>query len=86
MDQDLAKQLIRQLKILNLWITIFGTLLLITMIILGVLLFKVVTYAQQTSQKISDIQQKTSQTLDIERQLCDTKTPNSLLQRTNICD
>lgn len=70
MDELTARQLVRQLKIINFWITFFGVTFLITFAIFGVLIFKVVTFMRTTEQKISDFQVKTSQTLDVKDDLC----------------
>ena len=87
MDDLLVKQLTRQLKLLNFWITLFGTLFLISLIVIGVLIFKLVTFTNRTADKISDLQDKTSQTLNVQKKLCDTKSVGSLLQKeTNACD
>ena len=87
MDELLLKQLVRQLKIINFWITLFGSLFLITLIILGILIFKMVTFVQSTEQKLSDIQQKTQASLDLKQQLCKDRSFSSLLSsKTNFCD
>jgi hypothetical protein len=57
MDEILLKQLVRQLKILNLWIAIGGTLLLISFLVCIFLLFKMVTFMQDTSDRLTSIQQ-----------------------------
>ena len=70
MDELTAKQLVRQLKIINFWITFFGVTFLIAFAVLGVLIFKVVTFVRSTEQKITDFQTKTSQTLNVKDDLC----------------
>jgi hypothetical protein len=86
MDEALLRQLIRQLRILNIWITIVGTLILASIIICIYLLFKVVTFVHDTSQKITNIQDKTTQSLNVQKQLCSSKTIGSLLEnRSSIC-
>ncbi len=86
MHETLLKQLTRQLKILNFWITLFGSLILISFVIIILLLFKVVTFVQDTSQKVSDLQQKTSNTLNVEKQLCANKSFSDFLQdKTDVC-
>ncbi len=86
MDELLLKQLTKQLKLLNFWITLFGTLFLIGFIILGVLVYKIVTFTQNTSAKFDRLQQKTEQTLNVQKKLCDSKNVGSLLQRqSGVC-
>jgi hypothetical protein len=82
MEDTLARQLIKQLKILNFWIRVFGILVLVTLAILGFLLYKIVTFVQDTQNKITDLQQKTTQTLDVQKRLCDN---SNVLQKTDIC-
>lgn len=80
MDQTvLLKQLVRQVKILNVWVSIFGTLFLLTLAICGFLIFKMVTFVQTSTQKISDIQAKTSQTLNLQNDICGNTTITGFL-------
>lgn len=81
MDDALLKQLIRQMKILNTWITIFGTLILVAMAIVIYFVFKVVTFVQDTSNKLNSIQQSTQNTLNIQKQLCSSNTVSDFLNR-----
>lgn len=78
----LLRQLVRQLKILNIWVTIFGTLMLVTLIALGILVFKMVLFVHSTEAKIADIQQKTSQTLDVQTHICNSDGLGSILSKT----
>jgi hypothetical protein len=70
MDEALLKQLVRQMKILNLWISVFGTLILTALIICIYFVFKVVTFVQDTSNKLNSIQENTQNTLNVQKQLC----------------
>ena len=70
MDEKLQKQLIRQLKILNFWITTLGVLLLGGLVAVAFLLFQVVSAIQTTTERLQSIQQKTSEQLDVKKQLC----------------
>ena len=81
MDEQLGKQLVRQLKFLNFWITFFGTIFLIGMILLGILLFRVAAFVHDSSQKLTEIQTKTTETLDFKSELCQ----NSLAASSSIC-
>ncbi len=83
MEEVLLRQLVRQLKIVNFWITLFGTLFLVTLIILGVLIFKMLAFVHSTEQKLSDIQTKTSQALDVQKQVCSTSALSKLLDKTS---
>ena len=48
MDEVLVRQLVRQLKIINFWITLFGTVIVVALIVLGILVFKVATFVRTT--------------------------------------
>lgn len=70
MDEVLLKKLVRQLKWLNFWVSFFGFLFIITFVVAGILLFKAATYIHHADQSIQNLQTKTSQTLDVQNQLC----------------
>jgi predicted PurR-regulated permease PerM len=87
MDELLIKQLTRQLRLLNIWISFFGIIFLIGFLILGILVYKVVTLTDNVSNKFTSLQQKTEQSLNLQKQICDTKTIGSLIQKnTSICN
>ena len=81
MNEDLQKQLIRQLKIINFWITFFGVTFLLIFAVLGFFLFKVVTVIRSTEQKITNFQQQTTDTLNVKDDLC----KNNLLSGSSYC-
>jgi hypothetical protein len=86
MDEALLRQLTRQLKILNFWITVVGTLILASIIVCIILLFKVVTFVQNTADRVTSIQNSTKNNLNVQKQLCESKNIGSLLQdRSSIC-
>jgi predicted PurR-regulated permease PerM len=69
MDEALIKQLTRQLRLLNIWITFFGIMFLVGFIVIGVLIYKVVTLTHDVSNKFDSVQQKTEQTLNLQKQI-----------------
>ena len=81
MNEDLTRQLLHQLKIINFWITLFGSIIVITLLFLGFLVSRVVTYVHNTEQKVTDLRNKTTQTLNVKDDLC----KNSLLSGTSYC-
>lgn len=66
MDDKLAKQLIRQLKLLNFWITLFGIVMLVGFAIIGYLLWQVISFANETRQNFED----TKESFNIQQQVC----------------
>jgi hypothetical protein len=85
MDDLLLRQLVRQIKILNTWVTVFGTLVLVSFIVMLILIFKAVTYIHDTTQRLASLQQQTQQSLDIKTKICDDKSLTSLLGNSDIC-
>ena len=81
MDEQVARQLTRQLKIINFWITFFGMIIVVTLLVLGFFIFKMVLFARSTEEKITKIQTQTTQTLNVKDDLCG----NSLLSGSSYC-
>jgi heme/copper-type cytochrome/quinol oxidase subunit 2 len=81
MNEELTKQLVRQLKIINFWITLFGTIIVATLLVLGFLVFKVVTFVRNTEQQVAELRNKTTQTLNVKDDLC----KKSPLSSTSYC-
>lgn len=86
MDEVLLKQITRQLKIINFWITFFGTVIIVSLLIGAIVLFKIARYTESKVQKFESFQQQTSKTLNVKEQLCTNKSLSSLLStQTDIC-
>jgi predicted PurR-regulated permease PerM len=86
MDEVLLRQLTRQLKLLNFWLATMGTLILVAVIVCIVLLIKVVTFVHHTQDQISNLQQKTQQSLDVKSKLCGSNTVSDFLQnKSDVC-
>lgn len=86
MDELLLKQLVRQLRIMNIWISIFGTLILITLVVLGVLVWKVVSFVNETNTKIDNITSQTKESLDFKQRFCTSDGVGGFLRdRTEVC-
>lgn len=83
MDDKLARQLIRQLKLLNFWITLFGVITLIALAVIGFFMY-------QTYRTIDDARQKidnTRQQLDVQQQICEGEGSFSdFVRRAGGCD
>jgi hypothetical protein len=70
MNEQLQKQLIRQLKLLNFWITIFGTLVLAGLAIIGYFLFQTAMFVKQQSDNVQNLRDTASNTLNVNKQVC----------------
>ncbi|MDQ5963379.1 MAG: hypothetical protein QG629_461 [Patescibacteria group bacterium] len=81
MDERVAKQLARQLKIMNFWITFFGTIIVILMLTIGFFVYKTVVFVRTTQEQIVQIQTKAADTLNIKDDVC----KNALLSTTEYC-
>ena len=86
MDDQIARQLVKQLKILNIWITIFGTLILATLAVLGYFVFRIVTFVNDTNTKIDHLTSQTKETLDFKSKFCNSDSVGGFLRgNTDIC-
>ncbi len=86
MDNTIEKQLVRQLKILNFWITTFGVLMLLALGIIGFFLFQTVMFVKSTSDKLTTFQQTTTEKLDVKKQFCDgTDAFSNFVRSTGAC-
>lgn len=64
---DLQRQLLRQLKVMNFWISLFGTLLLVCLGIMLYLIFQIVGFVNDTNQRISEVRDN----LDVQSRACE---------------
>jgi hypothetical protein len=87
MNEQLQKQLIRQLKLLNFWITVFGTLVLVGLAIIGYFLFQTAMFVKQQSDNLQSLKQTTSDTLNVNKQVCQGSSSLSdyVKNNTNFC-
>jgi len=72
MNEQLTKQLVCQMKILNFWVTLFGSLFVVAIVIIGFLLWQVVSFVNQTNQKIDEVRQATADSLNVSKKACET--------------
>lgn len=69
-DSKLTRQLIKQLKILNFWITLFGSLMLAALIIIGILIYQVIAFTEKTANDVRDFKQSAQEKVDVKGQAC----------------
>lgn len=70
MNDKVAEQLVRQLKLLNFWITTFGVLFLATLGIIAFMLFQVFTFVKKTNDTVVNFKDETTQKLDVKSKTC----------------
>lgn len=86
MDEVLLRQLTRQLKLLNFWITSVGVLLFAAIAVCIFMLIKVLTFVNHTESQISNLQNKTEQSLNIKQKVCGNSSIANYLQgKTDAC-
>lgn len=86
MDDSIGRQLVRQLRIINFWITFFGVIFVVALVLFGVVIYKTYTYAHHAEQQISAIQTQASSALNFQKQVCDNSELKLLLNRAgNYC-
>lgn len=86
MDEVIIKQLTRQLRVLNIWLTFLGVVMIVGFVILGILIYKVLSFTHDVSNKFTTLQQKTEQSVNIQKQLCDIKNIGTFLHKeTTVC-
>lgn len=88
LDQALLRQLVRQLKIINFWISLYGGLLLLVLGIILYMIFQVVTFVRDTNQRIDEVRTNVSDSVNIQKQACegDGALSNWLRENTNACN
>ncbi|MEO6513253.1 MAG: hypothetical protein ABIR37_01080 [Candidatus Saccharimonadales bacterium] len=78
MDEKLARKINRQLRAIKVMLGFFTLLMITTLVILGFIAWKVVTFTHDVNTKITNIETSTQQKLDIKSQLCDNADQNAL--------
>ena len=87
MNEDLQKQLIRQMKILNFWITFFGTLGIIALVVLAIIAWQLVSFIGETNNRIDSVRQQISESTDLRGQACsEGSSLRKFLDNTGACE
>lgn len=87
MDEKLQTQLIKQLKIMNFWITLYGTLLLVVLVFILYMIFQVVTFVQRTNDQINSLKNSASDSVNVQKNVCkgDSQFSKYLKNNTDFC-
>lgn len=70
MNPDTERKILRQLKFLNFWMALFGTLLITFIIGTAFVGYQLLSFANKTTQQINEFKQTTTQKLDVKSQVC----------------
>jgi hypothetical protein len=79
MDEKLARKINRQLRAIKVMLGFFSLLIVGMFILLGFIAYKVVTFTRDVNTKITNIEQTTTEKLDVKAQFCND--PTSSLAR-----
>ena len=84
----LMDKLVRQLKILNIWITFFGSLVVVALIVMAILLFSLIGFIKDTGTKIDNVRTQASDLVNLKKQACegDDAFSNLLRSSTGVCE
>jgi uncharacterized protein YoxC len=88
MDELLAKQVLRQLRILNTFLIAFAVSLLIFFVIAGIVIYKAVQELHKAQNSLNNLQTKVQSSLNVKSDLCNSKSSvSSLLKsQSQICN
>ncbi len=88
MDDLLARQLLRQLKIINTFMIALAVIFLTFFIITGVVVYKVAREVHDAKNSINSLQTKLQSNIDVKSKLCDTNgsVSNLLKDQSKICE
>ena len=83
MNDETARELTKQLKRLNFWVTMFGSLFLVAIATVGLLLVQVFLFMKTTTEKVQAVQQ----TVDVKTKVCNGEDSVSrfIQKNTEVC-
>lgn len=87
MDEKLQKQLVRQLKIINFWISFYGIIMIAIMGFLLYMIIQMVTFVQDTNRRIDALKNNVTDSVNVQKQACENTGPlgDLLKSKTDLC-
>lgn len=87
MNEQTAKQLVRQLKIINFWISFYGVILIVIMGTLAFMMFQVVTFVRETNERIDALRTSAVESIDVQKKICqgDDEISGLIKRQTDLC-
>jgi predicted PurR-regulated permease PerM len=73
-DEKLLRKINRNLRAIKIMLSFFFLTILALLAVLGFIAFKVATFTRDVNNKITNIENTTTQQLDVKSQLCDDAT------------
>lgn len=85
-DNKIIKKLARHIRILNYLLAFFGLLIITGLVIIGFLLYQIITFAQNINQRIENTTNQLDVRGDAQKQICtDKRLGEFLKQNSDIC-
>lgn len=86
-DDKLAKQLIRQLKLINFWISFYGVIMIIILGFLLYMIIQMVMFVRTTNERIDQMRNDAASSLNVQKQTCEggNAVTEWLKKNTEIC-
>lgn len=83
MDEKLLRKLSRQIRFLNIFMAFFGIVIITGLVIIGLLLWQVITFAQDINNRITN----TREQLNVQQQACesDNRLGEFLRNNSDVC-
>lgn len=87
MDEKLQRQLLRQLKLINFWISLYGAIMVITIAIIAYMLFQMMAFARDTNDRIDSLKSSVSDSVNVTSKACGGSGPVTdwLKSQTDFC-
>lgn len=85
-DERLARKLSRQLRLLNIMVSFFGVITVAGLVLLGVLLWQVIAFAQGVNTQVQEFRSDAASQLDVREQACSDESLGAFLRgNTTVC-
>ena len=88
MDELLAKQVLRQLRILNTFLITFAVIFMVFFLVAGIFVYKAVQEVRQAKESLTTLQSKVEGSINLKSQICDSSSSASelLKNRSSVCE
>lgn len=71
MNEQTAKQLIRQLKLMNFWISFYGIIMIVVLGVMVYLMVQLVGFVQESSRRVESLREGAVDSVNLKKQLCE---------------
>lgn len=87
MSEQTEKKLLRQLKLINFWISFYGIIMIVLLGTLTYFIIQMVMFVRDTNQRIDSLRSAAADSVNIEKRLCeDGGTLGGIIKsQTNLC-